>query len=252
MGADGDALPKTRSEEKRWSSEVRWRLPEWIARTVQPVIASALAAEELAAEIRVEGEKLFIDYEATTAGSGYVAPVVMLEFGARSTGEPARLRDVACDAADLIAGVEFPTARPRVMHAERTFWEKATAIHVFCLQERLRGDRVARHWHDVVRLWPAKASARWSAAYGHSQQELLASLRPPVRTSLKGLNGEFREPPFRLFATQLDTARHHTSSTRADQFSALSAPPMSILKAAAARQRAATAAIHSAWMPRRG
>src|SRR6202012_820889 len=43
-------------------------------------------------------------------------------------------------------------ARPRVMHAERTFWEKATAIHVFCLQERLRGDRFARHWHDVVRL----------------------------------------------------------------------------------------------------
>jgi Nucleotidyl transferase AbiEii toxin, Type IV TA system len=152
VGADGEALPKTRSEEKRWSSEVRRRLPEWVARTAQPAVASALAAEELAAEIRVEGEKLFIGYEATTAGSGYVAPVVMLEFGARSTGEPASLRDVACDAADLIAEVEFPTARPRVMHAERTFWEKATAIHVFCLQERLRGDRFARHWHDVVRL----------------------------------------------------------------------------------------------------
>jgi hypothetical protein len=38
------------------------------------------------------------------------------------------------------------------MHAERTFWEKATAIHVFCLQERPLGDRSARHWHDVVRL----------------------------------------------------------------------------------------------------
>ena len=152
VGADGEALPKTRSEEKRWSSEVRRRLPEWVARTAQPVIASALAAEELAAAIRVEGEKLFIDYEATTTGSGYVAPVVMLEFGARSTGEPASLRDIVCDAADLIAEVEFPTARPRVMHAERTFWEKATAIHVFCLQERLRGDRFARHWHDVVRL----------------------------------------------------------------------------------------------------
>jgi hypothetical protein len=36
--------------------------------------------------------------------------------------------------------------------AERTFWEKTTAIHVFCLQEKLRGDRFARHWHDVARL----------------------------------------------------------------------------------------------------
>jgi hypothetical protein len=76
----------------------------------------------------------------------------MLEFGARSTGEPASLRDIACDASGLVEGVVFPMARPRVMHAERTFWEKATAIHVFCLQERLRGDRFARHWHDVVRL----------------------------------------------------------------------------------------------------
>ena len=26
------------------------------------------------------------------------------------------------------------------MHVERTFWEKATAAHVFCLQARLRGE----------------------------------------------------------------------------------------------------------------
>lgn len=152
VGKNGEALPKTRSEERRWSSEVRRRLPEWVAGVAQPIIAGAIAAEKLAAAISVDGEKLFIDYEATAAGSGYVAPSVMLEFGARSTGEPASLRDVACDASTFVEGVVFPTARPRVMHAERTFWEKATAIHVFCLQERLRGDRFARHWHDVVRL----------------------------------------------------------------------------------------------------
>lgn len=152
VGDNGEALPKTRSEEKRWSSEVRKRLPEWVAGTAQPVVADTLAAEALIAAIRVEGEKLFIDYEATATGSGYAAPSVMLEFGARSTGEPASLRGIACDASGLVEGVVFPTARPRVMHAERTFWEKATAIHVFCLQERLRGDRFARHWHDIVRL----------------------------------------------------------------------------------------------------
>jgi len=49
--------------------------------------------------------------------------------------------------------VEFPTATPQVMRAERTFWEKATAIHVFCAQGAFRGgDRFARHWHDVTRL----------------------------------------------------------------------------------------------------
>ena len=127
-------------------------LPGWVAEAVQPVIAKALSVEGLAASIRVEGEKLFIDYETMSPGSGYVAPSVMLEFGARSTGEPASLRDVVCEAAGLIDGVTFPAAQPRVMDAERTFWEKATAIHVFCLQGRLRGDRFARHWHDVARL----------------------------------------------------------------------------------------------------
>lgn len=163
VGDKSDALPTTRSEEKRWSSEVRKLLPVWVARTVQPIVGEALAAESLSAAIRVEADRLFIDYEATTAGSGYVAPSVMLEFGARSTGEPASLRDIACDAAGLIEGVTFPTARPRVMHAERTFWEKATAIHVFCLQERLRGDRFARHWHDVARLDEAGFAASASA-----------------------------------------------------------------------------------------
>lgn len=152
VGENGEALPQTRSEEKRWTSEVRKRLPDWVSGTVQSVIASALSAEELAAAIRVEGEKLFIDYDATATGSGYVAPTVMLEFGARSTGEPASFRDIACDASGLVDGVAFPTARPLVMHAERTLWEKATAIHVFCRQARMRGDRFARHWHDVARL----------------------------------------------------------------------------------------------------
>jgi hypothetical protein len=159
VGPDGEALPKTRSEEARWSREVRRRLPAWVADSARPVIAKALASEGLSAAIRAEGESLFIDYDATTSGSGYVAPIVMLEFGARATGEPAGPRDIVCDAEGLVEGVSFPTARPRVMHAERTFWEKATAIHVFCLQERLHGDRFARHWHDIVRLDDADFAA---------------------------------------------------------------------------------------------
>jgi hypothetical protein len=38
------------------------------------------------------------------------------------------------------------------MKAERTFWEKATAAHVYCLQGRLRGERYSRHWYDLVAM----------------------------------------------------------------------------------------------------
>jgi TPR repeat protein len=39
------------------------------------------------------------------------------------------------------------------MQPERTFWEKATAIHVFCRGGKVRGDdRFSRHWYDIVAL----------------------------------------------------------------------------------------------------
>lgn len=152
VGDGEEVLPKTRSEEKRWTAAVRERLPEWVAGEVRPLIAGAMTREGVPGTIRIEVDKLFIDYEPTGRGSGYVSPSVMLEFGARSTGEPASPREVVSDAAGFVEGVSFPAARPRVMHAERTFWEKATAAHVFCLQARLRGDRFARHWYDLAKL----------------------------------------------------------------------------------------------------
>jgi hypothetical protein len=60
---------------------------------------------------------------------------------------------VVCDAALHLPDLIFPTATPQVMMAERTFWEKATAIHVFCRGGRFRGpERFSRHWYDVVSL----------------------------------------------------------------------------------------------------
>lgn len=159
VGAAEEALPTTRAEERRWSDQIRKRLPAWVGDTALPIITSALALENLSAQARADGDKIFITYDQAAPASTYVSPQVMLEFGARSTGEPNTLRDVTCDAAAWLADLEFPSARPRVMRAERTFWEKATAIHVFCLQQRLRGDRFSRHWHDLARLDDAGIAA---------------------------------------------------------------------------------------------
>ena len=59
---------------------------------------------------------------------------------------------MACDIAPEIEGIIFPVAQPLVMAAERTFWEKATAAHVYCLQGRLRGERYSRHWYDLAAI----------------------------------------------------------------------------------------------------
>ncbi|MFM9967288.1 MAG: nucleotidyl transferase AbiEii/AbiGii toxin family protein [Burkholderiales bacterium] len=153
VGNSDAPLPATRSQEKKWSKEIRTRLTDWITTEIAPRIKQAIDHNGLPATVRAEDGKVFINYAPLVTGTGYVSPAVMLEFGARSTGEPSESRAIRCDAAAFLNAVEFPTAKPQVMRAERTFWEKATAIHVFCAQGAFRGgERFARHWHDVARL----------------------------------------------------------------------------------------------------
>ena len=158
-GAGDEALPPTRSQEKRWTRAIRVRLAEWVRDEARPIVEEGLSDAGFATWCRVEAERLHIAYEPMFETSGFVAPEVIVEFGARSTGEPHASRPVVCDAAAHLPGLAFPEAQPTVMLAERTFWEKATAIHVFCRQERRRGERLSRHWHDLARLDEAGIAA---------------------------------------------------------------------------------------------
>ena len=149
---DDEAIPATRSQERRWTREIRRRLPSWVADQALPAVETNLAEAGLSAELRAEGDRLFVAYEPLFDNYGFVRPEVMVEFGARSIGEPREERPCECDAANYIPDVAFPSVRPFVMLAERTFWEKATALHVYCQQQRIRGERLSRHWYDLVRL----------------------------------------------------------------------------------------------------
>lgn len=151
----GNPIPDSASQEKKISSAIRHRLPDWIESAVKPVIATALAKSGLEASLALAGKDrstLILSYPAVRTGTGYSPPTIQLEFGARATGEPHHVRPVACDMATEIEGVTFPVAQPLVMAAERTFWEKATAAHVYCLQGRLHGDRYSRHWYDLAAI----------------------------------------------------------------------------------------------------
>ena len=50
--------------------------------------------------------------------------------------------------------LRFPEAPVRVLSPSRTFWEKATLIHVACNRSdpKLDADRQSRHWHDLAVL----------------------------------------------------------------------------------------------------
>ena len=159
-GGDEEGLPPTRSQERRWTRAIRPRLAEWTRERARPLIEEELARAGFVPRIRAEAERLYIRYDPLFEVRGIVRPEVQVDFGARSTGEPHAVHTVVCDAAAGLPGLVFPEARPAAMLPERTFWEKATAMHVYCLQGRVRGERWSRHWHDLVRLDNAGIAAR--------------------------------------------------------------------------------------------
>ena len=157
--AGDDILPATKSQAKKWTEAVRERLPAWIRENVLSVLEDAIRQEGVGATLEIPADardKLVLRYEPTTTGTGYVKPEVVLEFGARATGEPNEVRSVRCDLADQFKEIEFPCANPKVLSIARTYWEKATATHVYCLQGKVRGDRYSRHWHDLAAIMKTK------------------------------------------------------------------------------------------------
>ncbi len=152
IDAGDEALPPSRSQQKRWTREIRARLDRWVRDQALPTVKKGLARTGFAADLRADGDRLFVRYKPLFEETEFVRPEVKVEFGARYAGEPHASRPVVCDAAAFLPDLDFPETCPRTMLAERTFWEKATAIHVSCRQQRRRGERLSRHWHDLARL----------------------------------------------------------------------------------------------------
>jgi hypothetical protein len=149
--AGENPIPATNSQAKKWGDAIKVRLPAWIKKKIVPIIEAHATKTGAKVKIIVEGEKIFVAYDPDAKGDEYVARRVTLEFGARSTGEPVETKTITSDAAPFLDKLAFPSANPRLMLPKRTFWEKATAMHVYCANGDV-GNRHSRHWYDLVRL----------------------------------------------------------------------------------------------------
>ena len=88
--------------------------------------------------------------------SQYVRPTVRLELGARGNARPSVSGNVRPYAADMLPD-QFSTPDtkiPSVVAAQRTFWEKATILHMLHHQpaDKPMTPRMARHYYDTFRL----------------------------------------------------------------------------------------------------
>lgn len=79
---------------------------------------------------------------------------VLIEFGGRNITEPNEEHEVRPDIAEHVAELDFPRSTVSVLSPTRTFWEKATLIHVECQRDEFRtgAERLSRHWYDLAML----------------------------------------------------------------------------------------------------
>jgi hypothetical protein len=94
----------------------------------------------------------------------YISPVVRLELGARSDHWPAIDGTVSSYLAEVFPQlIKAPAAPVHVLGIERTFWEKATILHMWhhAPPAKPMRDRQSRHFYDLYQLYqrgPGKAA----------------------------------------------------------------------------------------------
>lgn len=144
----------SRTSREKFAELLRTKLADHTKNVIRPHFENLVAqlAEKPHKPITIseDGEKLFIPYPSRFG----FAESVFLEFGGRNVIEPGENHTLKPYIAVQIPDLQFPEARVRVLSASRTFWEKATLIHVACNRSdpRLDAERQSRHWHDLAVL----------------------------------------------------------------------------------------------------
>ncbi|MBD2796483.1 nucleotidyl transferase AbiEii/AbiGii toxin family protein [Xenorhabdus sp. 18] len=148
----------SKNKLKKFSEHLKQQVNQYANDIIVPHIRSALnhlpSAESHTIRIDESGEKIWVSYPSVTEEADeYLKSEVLIELGGRNVIDPNELHIVKPYLSDLITKLEFPASPVVVLSPERTFWEKATLIHVACRRGfRESAARLSRHWYDLVML----------------------------------------------------------------------------------------------------
>lgn len=99
-------------------------------------------------------------YPSILSQSSYVLNWIKIEFGIRNATTPSEQKEIHTYF-DKVFG-NTSNISVNVLSLIRTFWEKATLIHVECHRDRLSDspDRLSRHWYDLYKLYHSNFGAK--------------------------------------------------------------------------------------------
>lgn len=157
--------PISRTALKKISETLRESVKEYTYNIVLPHMKKAFekhVSKEQQPHITLsdDGEKMFIDYPSvikntsTYSYSTYVQARILIEFGGRNTTEPSQEHNILATLDNFNENIILPIAKVNVLSPARTFWEKATLMHVRSHKGRMDDapDRLSRHWYDMAML----------------------------------------------------------------------------------------------------
>jgi hypothetical protein len=151
------AYTKNSSQKKKFKEKQQKRLTDWTEALVATLNKrfSAYNIENLSAELlpNTGGEQIQIRYPTVIdASSTYQLDYILLEFGGRNRGKPTQPHKVSTYLSEIpsFETLALPSANVAVYDSGYIVWEKLTALHQFCTQEKNEiANRLARHWYDV-------------------------------------------------------------------------------------------------------
>jgi hypothetical protein len=152
-----EGVPRNRLKKfsEDLKSSVRDHVHSDVAPHFQRMLAAEFDADAFRLEVNEDGEQLRVHYPTVLeVPRDYVGNSVLIEFGGRNITEPNEEHVVRPDIAEHVAELEFPQPTVSVLSPARTFWEKATLIHVACQHKEFRtgAERLSRHWYDLAML----------------------------------------------------------------------------------------------------
>ena len=158
-GFDPFAPDVSRSAIRRFGDRLKSCVEGYTRDVVGPALEAAdgglPATDRPAVRIDEGGERVRFAYPSAVENPlGYLTTEVLLEFGGRNVVDPNERHEIAPDIAAMTDGIDYPVATVTVLSPARTFWEKATLIHVECHRRRLAAgpERLSRHWFDLACL----------------------------------------------------------------------------------------------------
>ena len=158
-GFDPFASGVSRSAIRRFSDRLKSCVDNHVRHVVGPALEAAAgeipASGRPAVRIGDDGERAWLAYpSAVDNPHSYLATQVLLEFGGHNVVDPNERHRIAPELAALTPDLDWRAAAVTVLSPARTFWEKATLIHVECHRGRLAAgpERLSRHWFDLACL----------------------------------------------------------------------------------------------------